>query len=543
MVLKHLGHIVGLVGGGAIVCLSLPAFANPRFTSSVGEPGIDALRLHQPPYDLLGRKIAIGQVEIGRPGIFGFDKSAAWQPPFNLSGVFYRDRRVKSNENVDEHAAMVAAIMVSRAKQFPGVAPQARLYSAAVGIPQKAGQPEECLTAQHVALQNGKDVRAINFSFGEPLNRDPRPQAVLDGNALLTQCIDWSSRVHNTLYVVAGNQGKGGIPIPTDNFNGLNVAYTTRRFGVFDKVDFANLSTAPVGISRRILDREINVGPRRSINIVAPGSFISTYNLRGKVTRVTGTSFAAPHVTATVALLQEFGDRQLVNQAKNWSLASRRHEVSKAVLLNSADKLKDVGNGLLLGMKRTIVNKDNSTWLQSDAHRDPKIPLDYEMGTGQLNAYRAYQQFSAGQWQPNAPVPAIGWNYTQISSNQFQDYAIDQPLQQGSVAAITLAWDRRVELQDKNNNQQYDIGETFTDRGLNNLDIYLLPADENDLNKAVWSSQSSVDSVEHLWATIPATGRYKIRVKFRDAVHEPSQSYAIAWWTVPSDTSSRNSSP
>ena len=37
-------------------------------TTSVGESGIDALRLHQLPYDLIGRKISIGQVEIGRPG-------------------------------------------------------------------------------------------------------------------------------------------------------------------------------------------------------------------------------------------------------------------------------------------------------------------------------------------------------------------------------------------------------------------------------------------------------------------------------------------
>jgi len=70
--------------------------------------------------------------------------------------------------------------------------------------------------------------------------------------------------------------------------------------------------------------------------------------------------FAAPHVTATVALLQEFGDfalrrtlllRQGIRQL-NWSLASRRQEVMKAVMLNSADKVQDTGNGLRLGMKR-----------------------------------------------------------------------------------------------------------------------------------------------------------------------------------------------
>jgi len=60
--------------------------------------------------------------------------------------------------------------MISSDKALRGVAPAARLYSAAVGSLKTGGQPEECLSAQHVALQNGRDVRAINFSFGETLS-------------------------------------------------------------------------------------------------------------------------------------------------------------------------------------------------------------------------------------------------------------------------------------------------------------------------------------------------------------------------------------
>jgi len=36
---------------------------------------------------------------------------------------------------------------------------------------------QKSLSAQHVALQNGRDVRAINFSFGET-ERDPRSNAL-----------------------------------------------------------------------------------------------------------------------------------------------------------------------------------------------------------------------------------------------------------------------------------------------------------------------------------------------------------------------------
>lgn len=528
-----------LAYGLAISGLITPAVA---LEDSVGEKGINARQLHQTPYNLIGRKIGIGQVEIGRPGKFGFDKAVAWNPPFSLAGIFYRDTFAKSNNNLDKHAAMVAMIMVSQDKLLQGIAPGAKLYSSAVGSLKKSGQPEECLTSQHIALQNGGDIRAINFSFGESLQRDPRPNAKLDGNALLTQCIDWSARTHDVLYVIAGNQGSGGIPIPTDQYNGITTAYAAKRQNKFTKVDFANLSALPVGTGRSLIKREINAGSRRAISLVAPGNKILVYDLDGKITEVSGTSFAAPHITASVALLQEFGDSVLRKMRGNlplpisqppWSLDSRRHEVMKAVFLNSTDKLKDEGDGLLLGMNRTMLTKDNRTWLDSDAYKDDKIPLDIQMGTGHLNTFRAYQQLSPGQWNPDASVPSIGWDYRTVAANSYRDYVLEKPLEKNSFVSITLTWDRLVELNDANNNQRYDIGENFSDRGLNNLDIYLLPVDENNTDQKACASLSEVDSVEHIFCQVPHSGRYKIRVQYHQQMNEETQPYALAWWTVP----------
>ncbi len=531
--LKGVGKGIGKgaakgIGFGALA-IALPAVA---LSDSVGPGGIDALRLREAPYNLTGRKIAIGQVEIGRPGQFGIDKIADSELPVRVGRIFELNGPAIADESVDGHANNVASVMVSQDKLLQGVAPDAFLYSAAVGtLTEFTGQQEECLASQHVALQNSGDVRAINFSFGEPLSRDERPNAQLDGEALLTQCIDWSSRVHKLLYVIAGNQGRGGIPIPTDNFNGINVAYSKRVDGQFVRVDYANLSSEPVRTSYYGTGPESNVGARRSINIVAPGSNIEMFDPNGSRITSSGSSFAAPHVVATVALLQEFGDRQFRAGAEQWSLDSREPLVMKSVILNAADKLQDTGDGKLLGMSRTLLDESGRDWTNGDAYTDQSIPLHAELGTGHLNAFRAYEQLAGGEWAPGN-VPAIGWNYSSedsdTASSSTEDYIFEQPLEGGSYVSATLSWDRIVDI--NSDDDYFDAGENFTGKALDNLDLYLLPADTDDLSQSVWSSVSTEDSLEHLFIPVPTDGRYKLRVVQRG---EEVQPYAIAWWAKP----------
>jgi hypothetical protein len=543
-------HWLKILGGLAFTCVSTPAIAQfSAQLSSVGETGIDAERLHHAPYNLTGRKIAIGQVEIGRPAQFGLDKATVNSRSLRIGRLFYQGATATADNGVDEHANRVASIMVSQDKSVPGVAPDAVLYSAGVGVEDEAGQAQECLSAQTIAQQNGGDVRAINFSFGESLSRDPRPDAKLDGNALLTQCVDWSARVHNVLYAISGNQGRGGYPIPTDTFNGMTIANSMPFRGSFSKVDYFSLGSEPAVVIGRDPATERNVGTRRSVTLIAPGRRVASLAPDGRPVPpdLGGTSFASPHVTATVALLQEFGDaaiRQVLNQPQpaagdslHWGLEARRQEVMKAVLMNATDKIQDSGDGLHLGMSRTLLDLSNRDWLSSDAYDNPALPIDAQLGTGHLNAFRAYQQFSPGQWTDAQPVPAIAWDYNTVGTSddtsKFRDYVFETDLQAGSFVSVTLVWNRLVELNDTNQNEEFDLDETFTDRGLNNLDIYLMNADDTDTDDAIGSSISRVDSVEHLFQQVPVSGRYKIRVVYRNRANEPTQPYAIAWWAVP----------
>lgn len=501
---------------------------------SIEADGIDAARLHED-YNLIGRKIGIGQVEIGRPAVFGLDKLPA-NPETNPAGVFIGETRAGSEAALDGHAQGVASVMVSGLKGRMGVAPGAQLYSAGAVFESGANrQARECLAAQTVAQQNSGDVRSINFSFGEPLSLDARRyEAVLDGNALLTLCVDWSANAHNVLYVIAGNQGYGGISIPTDQFNGMTIASSRRMDGVYRRMDTSSLGGAFDGAYSGLVGLETNTNGRRLISLLAPGRDVALVSAAGKVYESTGTSFAAPHVTATVALLQEYGDRQIA--AGRWSVAARRHEVMRAVLLNSADKVADRGDGLSLGMTRDVQDKWGRVWTESSAYRDRAIPLQDDIGAGHLNAYRAYQQFAAGPSAAGQEAGVMGWDYGELgrsSANRevmVKDYPIADPLVAGSFFSATLSWTRSVDLNDTNGNGRFDEGEDFTGHALDDLDLYLLPIESDRLEDAVWSSNSKVDSVEHIFRVIPSTGRYKLRVVLAQQANAKAPTYALAWW-------------
>lgn len=464
---------------------------------------------------MTGEGIGIGQIEEGRPGKEGTDAAGRRHNLVNPAGVYRRNLLPDIND-ADEHGQQVAGVMIaSSSGSLTGVAPQAELYASAF-VTAGAGGEEVIKSVQHVASRNGGNIYAINHSWGAELGDIES----INGNSYMTAGIDWSASAHDVLHIVAGNQGNM-VPLPKDNYNGMTIGSSERdENGMYRLVALSNT------FDEQPEDRTI-------IDLIAPGEGVELTNPGSTSTsdpHPAGTSFATPHVTGAVALLQEFVTDPINSiGGTHWGNTfdgghtARRHEVMKAVLLNSADKISGIHGSL-----RTVESQSGYSWNSSPASPaaiSDSIPLDPQFGAGHLNVEKAVIQLENGEWNnDSAEIPTIGWDFGETGGfGTTLRYPFEQEIGGGYVA-ITLAWDREI-VKTGGSDDVFTVGNFFSPQPLNDLDLYLVPKGWEDLSEAVARSFSGTENVEHIFAEVPV-GDYEIVV---NQFSGDDQHFALAW--------------
>lgn len=208
---------------------------------------------------------------------------------------------------------------------------------------------------------------------------------------------------------------------------------------------------------------------RTKPEIVAPNNF---------------TSFATPYVTAAAALLIDQADSNATAQTPL---------VVKATLLAAADK------------------NISADWDQTATR-----PIDEVYGAGELDVYEAYFIQDAGQQSAGSVIKARGWNLANLGSNSSHDYTINVPagFELRNLSSL-VTWNREVTYSSRR-------GGSYAS-SLADLSLALITSD----NTAIYTSDSTVDNLEHIWRDANnslSAGTYTLRVATDDAAE-----YAIAW--------------
>jgi len=199
------------------------------------------------------------------------------------------------------HATAVASVMISTDAVARGVAPGASLYADGYVSTAATDHIEPLLAIQKVLTASGGDVRAINNSWGKEF-----PGA--SGGSQLALGVDWMATKHDSLLIFALNptDAREDYDSPGDNFNGITVASAERIDGAGSWRRMAATNDIEPFYDSYHYEVDLIAPGENDIDLVGIGGFARTGN---------GSSYAAPHVTGTVALLSQYAKLELAKPA------------------------------------------------------------------------------------------------------------------------------------------------------------------------------------------------------------------------------------
>lgn len=281
-----------------------PDLKNKIFLNS-GEIGIDAL----------GNDKRFNGVDDDNNGFIddymGWDFTDRVGFPFDSTGGDYLDwDNDPMDENGYSHGTAVAGIIGAETNNgigIAGVAPNIKILNLRAFDPAGYGEEDDVAAAILYAVQMG--VKAINMSFGD-----------YSFSYVLRDVIRYAYSQNVLLVASAGNSNSSAPHYPSGYSEVISVGNST-------KDDFV-ASTSNFG---------------STLDLVAPGTDIITTIRNGKYSGFSGTSAAAPFITAASAL---------VLSKQNFS-----NEEVKQILKSTADDIGESGWDMKSGAGRLNLNK------------------------------------------------------------------------------------------------------------------------------------------------------------------------------------------
>lgn len=466
-----------------------------------------------------GVGISVGQME---------DGYAQWGH-VALNGKNLNQRSVPGPGAGDKHATHVASIIAGRKTaaggDFTGAAPNATLQASHWVDPAGAPSWEDDFLAAMKWFRTAPRPQLINMSassrYTDPLNERQRVQ----------WAADWVAST-GILYVTsAGNLGRNGastLGSPSSGFNTLTVGATGETGALKNYDRLADYS----GLGPTTLD-----GARMKPDLVAPGSRIYSATEVGRAgpggttiydnyadndfpggNFVSGTSFSTPIVSGVAACLFQWGN------AKGLSTDSR---VMRSVLMNSTTKSVRTGAG------------DETRWDRTAGLGKGANSISTSLGTGQLDALQAWEQYRAGEHDvPQGgigEVPNLGFDLNSVGNAGLlagNAYLTNTNVRKGSYMTSTVAWNRDV-------NVGNDDWTDWSYKDHNNIDIAI--SKFGSINTIIQQSNNVDSTTEHSVFKATESARYHTNVFMPNApVGDATYSHAWEWFSAPTYTKEFN---